>query len=121
MEQRAKEKIEYSFENGKSSGRGESGMSILRSIYEGCSCNLHMECKGVLWDCDSLLSAISAILSVMYTSLGPPQRSIEVALCRYIAILLLDWVENILYSALELFELVEYRIKAVVNQPQNAP
>jgi hypothetical protein len=105
----------------RNSGKGESGMSILRSIYEGCSCNLHMEGKGVLWDCDSLLSAIRSIPSVMYTPLGPPQRSIEVALYRYIAMLLLDWVENILYSALELFELVEYHIKAVANQPQNAP
>jgi hypothetical protein len=92
-------------------------MSILKSIYEGCSCNLHMEGKGVLWDCDSPISGIRSILSVMYTSLGPPQRSIEVALYRYIAILLLDWVENILYSAIHLFELVECRIQAVVNQP----
>ena len=60
--------------------------------------------------------------SMLYTDpRGHPQRSIKVALYRYIAMLLLDWVENILYSALHLFELVEYRIKAVVNQSQNGP
>jgi hypothetical protein len=94
-------------------------MSTLRLIYEGCSSG--MEGRGGPWDSAPSLPDTGSILNVIYRSSGPPQRSIEVALYQDIAILLLDWVENILYSALHLFELVEYRIKAVVNQPQNGP
>jgi hypothetical protein len=80
-----------------------------------------MEGSGGPWDSGPFLPDTGSILNVIYRSSGPPQRTIEVALYRYIALLLLDWVENILYSALHLFKLVEYRIKAVVNQPQNEP